>query len=136
MKIKRVVGLILILISGIFGWTNTITGAVIGESSAISWLVVLMFIIGLVLVLIARGEEGKLAKIAAEAKNLLRSSDIGKYNNLISIATKMGYRLEEGKNHVNVYNRKDLITTIPRHREINQYTAKGIVRQMIESYSA
>jgi len=49
MNIKRAIGIILILAGGIIGWTNTITGAVIGVSSSLSFLAVILFIAGLIL---------------------------------------------------------------------------------------
>lgn len=69
MKIKRFIGLILILISGVLGWTNTITGAVIGASSGLSLIPIILFIAGIILMLAEeRQEEGNLPGIIRTSK--------------------------------------------------------------------
>ncbi|MBU3913219.1 MAG: hypothetical protein KKE50_03945 [Nanoarchaeota archaeon] len=61
MNLKRGIGIVLILISGAIGWTNTITGGVIGVSSSpgLNILTVLIFIAGMILVL-TENLEGRL----------------------------------------------------------------------------
>jgi len=66
MNLKRAIGLSLILASGILSWSNLIfTGAVIGVSSSLSWIVVLMFIVGIVLIITSK----TLDKVTEEAHN-------------------------------------------------------------------
>jgi len=73
MNLKRAIGLILILSSGVLSWSNFIfTGAVVGVSSSVSWLVVLMFIAGIVLVLTSKKTS---LDILISNKAIERSSD-------------------------------------------------------------
>ncbi|MFH1710688.1 MAG: hypothetical protein ABH840_00065 [Nanoarchaeota archaeon] len=61
MNLKKAIGLILIITSGILAWSNFIfTGAVVGVSSSLSWIVVIMFIAGIVLMLTEDNENDKL----------------------------------------------------------------------------
>ena len=68
---KRVIGLSLIILSGLLALSNiTITGAVIGISkTSFSFISLVIFLVGFVLVLAERGEESKLAEMAGEAHN-------------------------------------------------------------------
>lgn len=52
-----------------------------------------------------------------------------KYSDLIKLLREQGADFKEGSKHTKVYlNGKQ--TTIPRHREINEITAKAIIKQL------
>lgn len=52
-----------------------------------------------------------------------------KRNDLISHLNKLGATFKEGTKHTKVYlNGKQ--TTIPRHRELNEFTAETILKQL------
>lgn len=68
----------MILVSGIFGWANAFTGAVIGTSGA-SIAVVFIFIAGLILLLTERGKGG--LEILISEKALERSRNDSRVRN-------------------------------------------------------
>lgn len=52
-----------------------------------------------------------------------------KYSDLIKLLREQGAEFKEGSKHTKVYlNGKQ--STIPRHREINEITAKAIIKQL------
>ena len=53
-----------------------------------------------------------------------------KRKDLISLALELGCDLVEGGNHTKVYRKGRRITEIPRHAEVNELTAKAIVRAL------
>jgi len=121
MNIKRAIGLILILISGILSWGNFIfTGAIIGASSNASIIVVLLFIIGLILLLAeSRSPEGGLPGIIKTKKfeRSIRGHDLRRIQSAIDkIGTKEGH--EEKLRHMPGYTiRVDKNGRIMYHRD-------------------
>lgn len=52
-----------------------------------------------------------------------------KYSDLIKLLREQGATFKEGSKHTKVYlNGKQ--STIPRHREVKETTAKGIIKQL------
>lgn len=59
------------------------------------------------------------------------SYEIGEYmnrKNLLQRLKQAGFTLKEGGEHTKVYDNDKLITTVPRHKEVNEITAKQILR--------
>lgn len=51
-----------------------------------------------------------------------------KRTDLLQRLRQAGFTLKEGGEHTKVYDNDKLITTVPRHREINEITARAILR--------
>lgn len=133
----RIVGIFSIFLGIVFllDSFSGITGFVVFEGikkSASSILGTIFIVGGLILVIVVEGGlERKTRKIVQEIDQTLRSGKIGKYEELERYAKKLGYRLEEGSNHKNVYKGDYRITEIPRHRrEVATGTYRSILRAL------
>ena len=83
-------------------------------------------------------------KIRAKAEELLNEADRSlaegriytRRNDLIRLATRLGYNVTEERTEGIVIKSEDtIITVIPRHREINKLTAKAIMKAMASKKS-
>ncbi len=53
-----------------------------------------------------------------------------KRKDLLKLVKAAGYELIEGGNHTLVYKGKACVDVIPRHSEINEFTAKAIIKRL------
>lgn len=47
---------------------------------------------------------------------------------LLKLLVKAGCVIKEGGNHTKIYKNDSLITTVPRHKEIDEFLARKILR--------
>jgi len=144
-RVIRIVGMVL-LFSGFFSLMSSvsITGyAVFGEEGKQirSVLGIILIVIGIVLIMVGRGEEGglekharKIQKIKRQIDQELRSGKVGSYRDLKKYATKLGYEIKEGGEHILVYQEDRKITEIPRaaHGEATG-TYRKILRELYDA---
>jgi len=56
------------------------------------------------------------------------------WRDLVNLASNSGFSVFEGKNHTKVKSSSgELITTIPRHNDLDKFTAKAILKEMIKA---
>ena len=53
-----------------------------------------------------------------------------KRKDLLKMLKAAGYELVEGGNHTLVYKGKTFVDAVPRHAEINEFTAKAIMKRL------
>ncbi len=56
------------------------------------------------------------------------------WKDLVNLAIKCGFTVFEGGNHTKVKSPSgELITTIPRHNNLDKFTVKGILKELIKA---
>jgi len=137
----KIIGLILIVIgiSLIAIYPLSITGAVLGFSditSKLSFIVGLGLVVGGVGLILIKGK-GLDISVKNEAEALLKQGKIlTKSKDLIRLGERMDYSIKPGGSHLNVYNEDGFVTTIPKHREVNRNTARGIMKKYSKEYQS
>ena len=53
-----------------------------------------------------------------------------KYKELLSILTKAGFTIEHGGSHDKIFKDGKYIDALPRHKEINDFTASRILKKL------
>lgn len=117
----------------LFSSLSGITGYAVFEGSDYNlgiYAAIWFFAAGAVVLLALR--EYERSRVENEAHNLLeRRKILTKADELKRLARKMGYEVEEGRDHTTIYDeRHRVVTQIPRHREIKRHTAREAMYRM------
>ncbi len=133
---KRTIGILFITISILIAFSNlTIVGAVIGAraSNSLSWITIVFFVIGVLLVVRESEVETNYAQ-----QILDRNKYVPNPREMIKIARKSGeYELVGGhKEGTRVYYGDKVLTIIPNHGTISKGTSKSILESLATGESS
>jgi len=130
----QILGVLLIIVGGvlILNSFSGITGFVVfGETGQkVGGAVGALLVLGGVLVFVV--SEIRHRKVLREIDEALRSGRAGTYREAEQMARKLGYSVEEGGNHMTVYDeRHNVVTQIPRHgRDVPTGLYRAILKKL------
>jgi len=125
-------GFIIFILNPVANFTGFAISEIIGKNST-SVYVVGLVLMGVGVGVMMSGSESTREKEKAKLERIIEGGGIGSYADLRRSARKLGYRLEEGPKHTEVYEDDRKITEIPRHRESKKGTYRAILRALYEA---